>query len=56
MLKYAEEAHLGVRFTPGEACGGDSGCLRLCFAFYSPPELKEAAVRLSMAIKGFSLI
>ena len=54
LLRHAEASHLGVRFTPGEACGGEPGCLRLCFAFYSPEELREAAIRLSKSIQGFS--
>ena len=54
LLALAEKSKLGVRFTPGEACGGDPGCMRLCFAFYSPGELKEGAKRLAMAIDKFN--
>ena len=53
LLKHAETTRAGVRFTPGAACGGDPGCIRLCFAFYSPDELKLGVERLALAIETF---
>ncbi|GAX76082.1 hypothetical protein CEUSTIGMA_g3525.t1 [Chlamydomonas eustigma] len=53
LLKHAEKNGLGVKFTPGEACGGDANFARLCFAFYSPSELTEGARRLALAVSTF---
>ena len=53
LLKHAEEANLGIRFTPGAVCGGDAGCIRLCSAFYSPEELKLGVSRLARAIETY---
>ena len=51
LLKHAEERGLGIRFTPGPTCGGEAAYLRLCFAFYSPQELKMGVTRLAHAIE-----
>lgn len=60
LLAHALEAStadpsLAVRFTPGAMCGqgAAAGCIRLCFAFYTPPELREAARRLGAVVRSF---
>lgn len=53
LLAHAERAQLGVRFTPGATCGGPANYARLCFAFYSSPEMEQGVLRLAQAIATY---
>ncbi|KAI8464846.1 MAG: pyridoxal phosphate-dependent transferase [Monoraphidium minutum] len=50
LLELASARH-GVRFAPGALSGGAPNAARLCFAFYSPPELRAAVGRLAAALQ-----
>jgi DNA-binding transcriptional MocR family regulator len=44
----------GTGYQSGSKCsvsGGGRNCLRLCFAYYSPPEIREGIARLGAALR-----
>ena len=53
LQKAAREARTG--YQPGAKCssaGGMHDCLRLCFAYYTVPEIREGIARLGSALKA----
>lgn len=51
------DSSCAVRFMPGAVCGGGEAarsCVRLCFAFYRPAEMREGVRRLAALILRYT--